>query len=82
MDKVVDFYNKKLSKKGLVLLVGKKAFWLEIWKARLLETNQRPVISLTGAEPILNYTEESLREAILNRKKELEQVYKTRYNQR
>lgn len=80
MTKVIDYFNNKLKKKGLKIIPGKKFIWLEIWKVKFMETSNRPIISLTGGSPIVDYSTEKLGDIIEERKAELSETYKKRFN--
>lgn len=80
MEKVVTHFNKKYAKKGLKIVPGKKYVWLEIWKTKAHDGDKAPIISLIGREPIVDYTPESLEDIIEERNKELQALFKRRFN--
>ena len=77
--KVIEYWNKKLYKQGLVLVPGTKLIWIELWKIKQTGKGQIPYISLLGRDPIVDYKEEEI-EGILDQKaKELEETYARRF---
>ena len=80
LTKVLDHFNKKLDKKGLKVLPGKKFVWIEIWKTRHQDGDKAPIISLIGRPPIVDYTPESLNDMVAERNRELQETFKRRYN--
>jgi hypothetical protein len=77
--KVIEYWNKKLYKQGLVLVPGTKFVWIEIWKIKETGKGQIPYISLIGRDPIVDYNEDELENILQEKSKELEETFSRRY---
>ena len=80
MNEVMDYQNKRMQKQGLVIIPGKKFIWLELWKTKFMEQANRPLISLIGRDPIVDYDSDTIEELLVERDRELKDTYKRRYN--
>ena len=79
LTKVIEHFNKKMEKKGMRIVPGKKFIWLELWKIRFIETHNRPIISLIGRDPIVEYDAKDIELILKAKDDELKTIYKVRY---
>lgn len=80
MTRMIDHYNNLYRPKGLVVVPGKRFVWLELWKVRFMDSHPRPIISLIGRDPIVDYDPNAIESLLQAKEDELRSIYKPRGN--